>query len=59
MHGPSIVQVRTQATLPEDIGQDLVAVLERHGDPLRQGAIVTVDEYSSRVRILPISRPTV
>jgi len=56
--GPSIIQIRTQGTLPEDIGQDVVNVLRRHVDALAKGAIVTIDEYSSRVRVLPIARDT-
>ncbi len=54
--GPSLVQVRTQAVLPEDIGNDVADVLHRHADALVRGAIVTIDEVSSRVRILPIGR---
>ena len=52
--GPSVLQVRTQAVLPEDIGNDVAEVLGRHSDALMKGAIVTIDEVSARVRILPI-----
>lgn len=54
--GPSILQVRTQAVLPEDIGAAVLLVLREHADSLAKGAIVSVDESLSRVRILPIHR---
>jgi predicted nuclease of predicted toxin-antitoxin system len=52
--GPSVLQVRTQDVLPESIGEHVVEVLRTHGPALDRGAVVTIDETSSRVRILPI-----
>jgi predicted nuclease of predicted toxin-antitoxin system len=54
--GPSVLQVRTQDVLPEAIGDHVLQVLSTHGDPLEQGAVVTIDETTARVRILPIGR---
>ena len=56
--GPSIVQLRSQDVLVDAVGDQVVAVLKKHEDALRSGAIVTVDMVSSRVRLLPIQRPT-
>ena len=53
---PSIVQVRSQDVLPEAIGADVVHVLRQHEEHLRTGAIITIDEMVSRLRILPIQR---
>jgi len=42
---PSVIQVRTQDIFPE--------VLQEHQSALEVGALLTVDEGKSRVRILP------
>ena len=52
--GPSVLQVRTQDVLPEAIGDHVIQVLRTHGDALEQGAVVTIDETTARVRILPV-----
>jgi predicted nuclease of predicted toxin-antitoxin system len=52
--GPSVLQVRTQDLLPEAIGDHVVQVLRAHCGVLEQGAVVTIDETTARVRILPI-----
>ena len=52
----SSVQVRAQNVLPDAIGEDIVSVLREHSDMLADGAIVTVDEVASRVRILPVRK---
>ena len=56
--GPSVLQVRTQDVLPEAIGRDVVRVLRMRSEALEQGAVVTVDEVASRVRVLPLRRPS-
>lgn len=54
--GPSVIQVRTQDVLPEAVGSDVVRVLRDHRAALDEGAIVSIDELASRVRVLPIRR---
>jgi predicted nuclease of predicted toxin-antitoxin system len=54
--GPSVIQVRTQDVLPDAIGPDIVRVLRDQRAALDQGAIVSVDELTSRVRVLPIRK---
>ena len=54
--GPSVVLVRTQDVLPEAVGSDVVRVLRDHRATLHEGAIVSIDELASRVRVLPIRR---
>ena len=54
--GPSVIQVRTQDVLPDAIGPDIVRVLRDQRGALDQGAIVSVDELTSRVRVLPIRK---
>jgi len=50
---PSVIQVRTQDIFPEVLGDRLVKVLREHQSALEKGALLTVDEGKSRVRILP------
>lgn len=52
--GPSVLQVRGQDILPEDIGPVVVAALHRYDAELAAGALVVVDVKKSRVRILPL-----
>ena len=52
--GPSVIQVRTQDVSPEHLGPLVLSVLRAHHEALEAGALLTVDESKSRVRILPI-----
>jgi predicted nuclease of predicted toxin-antitoxin system len=52
--GPSVLQVRTQDVSPAHLGPTVVSVLQTHSAALASGALVTIDEAKSRVRILPI-----
>jgi predicted nuclease of predicted toxin-antitoxin system len=53
--GPSVIQVPQDVT-PGHLETILVAALRTHQVVLEEGALVTVDEGRSRVRILPIKR---
>jgi predicted nuclease of predicted toxin-antitoxin system len=55
--GPSVVQIRTQNVLPDAIGDTVVAVLREHRTALERGAIISIDELRSRIRVLPIPQP--
>ena len=52
--GPSVLQVRGQSVLPEDIGPEVLAALRQHDAALTAGALVVVDVKKSRVRVLPL-----
>lgn len=52
--GPSVVQVRGQNVLPEDIGSVIIAALRHYDAALAAGALVVVDLKRSRVRVLPL-----
>jgi predicted nuclease of predicted toxin-antitoxin system len=52
--GPSVLQVRGQNVLPEDIGPVVIAALRQHDSALAAGALVVVDVRKSRVRVLPL-----
>ncbi|PAX56960.1 DUF5615 family PIN-like protein [Brunnivagina elsteri] len=51
---PSVIQVRTQDTLPSSIEGIIINALRQFESELELGALVTVDQSKSRVRILPI-----
>lgn len=52
--GPSVVQLRTQDTLPDAVGPSVSHVLAQHGPALETGAVVSIDEAAARVRVLPL-----
>jgi predicted nuclease of predicted toxin-antitoxin system len=52
--GPSVLQVRGQDVLPAHMEKVVVAALQQHESDLAAGAIVVVDEFRRRVRVLPI-----
>jgi predicted nuclease of predicted toxin-antitoxin system len=52
--GPSVLQVRGQNVLPEDIGPVVIAALRQHEAALAAGALVVVHVKKSRVRVLPL-----
>jgi predicted nuclease of predicted toxin-antitoxin system len=52
--GPSVIQVRTQDVTPKAIGNIVLAALKEHRKEIDTGAIVSINAYNLRVRILPI-----
>lgn len=52
--GPSVIQVRAQDVFPEHLGRFVLAALQQHEGLLEKGALIVVDESTSRVRILPL-----
>jgi predicted nuclease of predicted toxin-antitoxin system len=52
--GPSVIQVRTQDVLPDALGRRVIDLLHQHAPEIALGAIVVLDDASSRLRLLPI-----
>ncbi len=52
--GPSVLQLRAQNVLPEDVREVVLDVLRNYGTALDTGALISVDMVSARVRILPL-----
>jgi predicted nuclease of predicted toxin-antitoxin system len=52
--GPSVIQVRSQDVLPSAIGEIVIRAIEAAEAYLEAGALVTVDPYRHRIRLLPI-----
>lgn len=53
---PSVIQVRTQDTLPEQLTELVYTVLTKYEEELQQGALIVVNEQAQRVRLLPLQR---
>lgn len=51
---PSVIQVRTQDVLPEAIGPRVASALRQFEAELTAGALVSIDDRTNRVRVLPI-----
>jgi predicted nuclease of predicted toxin-antitoxin system len=51
---PSVIQVRTQDVLPKSMENLVISALNQFESLLESGALVTIDQAQSRVRILPI-----
>ena len=50
---PSVIQVRIQNVLPENLGPWLAKILQQHEATLESGALLTITEDRTRVRVLP------
>jgi predicted nuclease of predicted toxin-antitoxin system len=52
---PSVIQIRTQDITPKNLLNTILSTLIKFSDHLDKGALITIDENKSRVRILPIT----
>ena len=53
---PSVVQLRSQDLLAPEILRIVQTALIEHAEPLRRGALLSVNEAGTRVRVLPMNR---
>jgi predicted nuclease of predicted toxin-antitoxin system len=51
---PSVIQLRLDDVRPQNIGEDVLLILERHKNDLERGALITVKGRKSRLRLLPL-----
>jgi predicted nuclease of predicted toxin-antitoxin system len=51
---PSVIQVRTQDVTPQNLFHTINSTLTKYSEFIKQGALITIDESKSRIRILPI-----
>jgi predicted nuclease of predicted toxin-antitoxin system len=54
--GPSILQVRAEDVMPEALGEVALSAIRQHEQALIAGAIVVVEPWRSRSRVLPLRR---
>lgn len=50
---PSIVQLRTESTLPVHAGRHLIDAIDRVHVDLARGALLTIEPGAARIRVLP------
>jgi predicted nuclease of predicted toxin-antitoxin system len=53
--GPSVVLIRERNVQPHRIGQPLLDLLDAHSFDLNEGALVVMEGFRSRLRILPFN----
>ena len=53
---PSVIQACTQDVTPAHLSGMVIAALRNYESLLKSGALITLDEGKSRVRILPLVR---
>ncbi len=56
-HAPSVLQIRTQNVDPDYLCGMVITVLNGCREPLERGALISLDEATHRIRILPIDSP--
>ena len=54
---PSVVQLRMQDLLSERALEAIVSAVNAHSKDIELGALMSIDEGSARVRILPLRQP--
>ena len=54
--GPSVIQIRAQDVSPDHAKNLLLNIVNKFSENLLQGALISVDEEKSRVRLLPLTR---
>jgi predicted nuclease of predicted toxin-antitoxin system len=55
--GASVIQVRAQDVMPSRLSKLVTDALTRYKSDIESGVVISIDEVSSRVRLLPIGRP--
>ena len=53
---PSVLQIRTQDLLSDAVVSTVVHALEAHRDDIERGALLSINEAATRVRMLPLRR---
>ena len=56
-HAPSVVQLRAQDLLSEAAMTVVARALQVHREDIEQGALLSIDEGGTRVRMLPLRAP--
>jgi predicted nuclease of predicted toxin-antitoxin system len=54
--GPSVVQIRSQDLLSDVVVSIVAKALDAHQEDIERGALLSIDEAGTRVRMLPLRR---
>jgi predicted nuclease of predicted toxin-antitoxin system len=52
--GPSVIQIRAQDIMPTQMEQIVTAALRQFEGLLEQGALISIDPFHARARVLPL-----
>ena len=55
LKSPSVIQIRCMDNFPEELVSSLVAALKQFENELTSGALIVLDEWKARVRLLPLN----
>ena len=53
---PSVVQIRTQDLLSDEVVSIVAKAVDAHREDIERGALLSIDEAGTRVRVLPLRR---
>lgn len=56
VNGPSVVQIRSQDLLSDVVVSIVAKALDAHREDIERGALLSIDEAGTRVRVLPLRR---
>jgi predicted nuclease of predicted toxin-antitoxin system len=56
LDGPSVVQIRSQDLLSDVVVSIVAKALDGHREDIERGALLSIDEAGTRVRVLPLRR---
>jgi predicted nuclease of predicted toxin-antitoxin system len=54
--GPSVMQIRSQDLLSDVVVGTVAKALDAHREDIERGALLSIDEAGTRVRVLPLRR---
>ena len=54
--GPSVVQIRTEDVSPDIVGARIVNAIRQMEPDLEEGAVLSINDRSARLRVLPIAK---
>lgn len=53
-HEPSVILLRARILVPKTLGAMIISVVTKHQAAIESGALLVVDEYRYKLRLLPI-----
>jgi predicted nuclease of predicted toxin-antitoxin system len=53
--GPSVIQIRAQDIMPAHMERSVIAALQQFESLLEQGALISIDYFRARARVLPLN----
>jgi predicted nuclease of predicted toxin-antitoxin system len=55
LDSPSVIQIRCDVTSAEYLASSLVSIIKQFESELTSGALIVLDEFKARVRLLPLN----